>query len=99
MVMISAKRIVLIFLFSAVLTSGANAQTSTPDAGLKKYGNIAFADSVHHKYPIDTDRHIRMAWAFIHEKSHARKYTKRERKAMLLRIRAAAKAHGIHFKS
>jgi hypothetical protein len=74
-------------------------QPLTDDPGLKKYGNVAFADSVHHKYPIDTDQHIRIAWAFIHEKSHAAKYSKQERKEMMIRIREAAVAHGIHFKS
>jgi hypothetical protein len=69
------------------------------DAGLKKYGNVAFADSVHHKYPIDTDQHIRIAWASIHKKSHAAKYSKHERKEMLKRIREAALTHGIHFKA
>ncbi len=73
-------------------------QPGQEDAGLKKYGNVMFADSVHHKYPIDTDKHIRIAWAFIHEKSHAAKYSRGERKEMLRRIREAAAAHGIHFK-
>lgn len=97
--MISARRIAPIFVLAALFASGANAQRPAKDAGLKKYGNVAFADTVHHKYPIDTDKHIRIAWAFIHEKSHARKYTKAEREAMILRIRAAARAHGIQFKS
>jgi hypothetical protein len=88
-----------------LLLFGANAHTSSAqqqgndDPGLKKYGNVAFADSLHHKYPIDTDKHIRIAWAFIHLKSHSSKYTKSEKKEMIRRIREAAEAHGIHFKS
>jgi hypothetical protein len=97
--MSTARRILPIFAVAVLLARGAHAQNATQDAGLRKYGNVAFADTVHHKYPIDTDKHIRIAWAFVHEKSHARKYTKKEREAMLLRIRAAAKEHGIQFKS
>jgi hypothetical protein len=79
--------------------AGFAQQPAEQDAGLKKYGNVVFADSVHHKYPIDTDQHIRIAWAFMHKKSHAAKYSKRERKEMLRRIREAAFAHGLHFKA
>jgi hypothetical protein len=87
---------ILIVMFS--IASFAQ-QPDKEDAGLKKYGNVAFADSVHHKYPIDTDKHIRIAWAFIHRKSNKAKYSKQERKEMMRRIREAADAHGIHFKS
>jgi rhamnose utilization protein RhaD (predicted bifunctional aldolase and dehydrogenase) len=97
--MITAGRIIPIFVLAALLVNVAKAQQPTNDAGLKKYGNVVFADTLHHKYPLDTDKHIRIAWAFIHEKSHARKYTRKEREAMMLRIRAAARAHGIQFKS
>ncbi|HET6402745.1 MAG TPA: DUF6582 domain-containing protein [Candidatus Kapabacteria bacterium] len=94
----SARRIIPVFILTAFLASGANAQKPARDAGLKKYGNVAFADTTHHKYPIDTDKHIRIAWAFIHQKNHANKYTSKEREAIILRIRAAAKAHGIQFR-
>ena len=87
------------FILIAFLSPASMAQQGNDDAGLKKYGNVIFADSLHHKYPIDTDKHIRIAWAFIHEKSHAAKYSKKERKEMIRRIRNAAAAHGIHFKS
>lgn len=88
------KTIPLLTLFLACATFSQ--QPSSEDSGLKKYGNVVFADSLHHKYPIDTDKHIRIAWAFIHEKSHLAKYSRRERKQMLRRIRTAADAHGIH---
>ena len=94
----STRRILLVFVFASRLVSGANAQQPAKDAGLKKYGNVAFADTAHHKYPIDTDKHIRIAWAFIHQKKQANKYTTKEREAIILRIRAAAKAHGIQFR-
>lgn len=91
-------RITIVAILAISIAKGATAQQAKLDNGLKKYGNVAFADSVHHKYPIDTDKHIRVAWAFIHEKSHAQKYTPKEREIMILRIRAAAKAHGIEFR-
>jgi Family of unknown function (DUF6582) len=91
---ILAPLIVLSFFAESALF----AQAPATDAGLKKYGNVTFADSVHHKYPLDTEKHIRVAWAFIHQKSHASKYTKREREVIILRIRGAAKSHGIQFR-
>lgn len=96
--MISARSIFPFLVISTLLATLAIAQKPAQDAGLKKYGNVAFADTVQHKYPIDTDKHIRIAWAFIHQKSLARKYTRTERETMILRIRAAAKAHGIQFR-
>jgi hypothetical protein len=90
--------LVLFLIVEGARTSLAQ-QPGNDDPGLKKYGNVAFADSLHHKYPIDTDKHIRIAWAFLHQKSHSSKYTKSEKKEMLRRIREAAEANGIHFKS
>ncbi len=92
------RKAIIALIFPVFAAGASDAQQAKPDAGLKKYGNVSFADSIHHKYPIDTDKHIRVAWAFIHEKSHANKYTAKEREAMILRIRAAAKVHGIQFR-
>ncbi len=69
------------------------------DPGLKKYGNVTFADPVHHKYPIDNPSHIRAAWRSIHQKSHAAKYKPEELTQMKQRIRDAGTAKGIKFKS
>ncbi len=35
------------------------------DEGEKKYGDVKFADPADHKYPIDTDEHIRAAESYI----------------------------------
>ncbi len=88
--------VLLIMMFS--IASFAQ-QPAKVDPGLKKYGNVTFADPVHHKYPINTEKQIRGAWRFIHVKNHAAKYTPEELKAIHGRIRDAAASHGIHFKS
>jgi hypothetical protein len=87
--------VLLIMMFSIASFAQKPAKV---DPGLKKYGNVAFADPLHHKYPIDTDKHIRSAWTSIHVKNHAAKYTPEELKAVHGRILDAATAHGIHFK-
>jgi hypothetical protein len=86
-------------IFIAMLSQTAVAQKGNEDAGLKKYGNVVFADSVHHKYPFNTVKQIRAAWSFIHVKNHAAKYTPEELKIIHSRIQDAASSHGIHFKS
>ena len=55
-----------------------NIKNSYIDRGLKKYGNVKFADEINHKYPIDTPRHIYAAWRFLHMPHNYRKYIKEE---------------------
>jgi hypothetical protein len=38
-----------------------------PKTGIKKYGDVKFADIKNKKYPIDTEEHIRQSWAAICE--------------------------------
>ncbi|HEY3876659.1 MAG TPA: DUF6582 domain-containing protein [Candidatus Kapabacteria bacterium] len=68
------------------------------DPGLKKYGNVAFADPGHHKYPIDNASHTRGSWSAIHKKANASKYKPDELTAMKQRIHDAGVAQGIKFK-
>jgi len=63
-----------------------------PEEGLDKYGPTLFADPTNKKYPIDTPGRIKAAWAYIHQSSNKAKYTAGERRAILGRIRQAAKA-------
>jgi hypothetical protein len=63
-----------------------------PEEGLAKYGPTRFADPTNKKYPIDTPGRIKAAWAYIHQPSNKAKYTAGERRAILGRIRQAAKA-------
>ncbi len=39
-----------------------------------EYGNVAYADPVNKKYPIDTEEHIRAAWNYINQARNAAKY-------------------------
>jgi hypothetical protein len=66
-----------------------------PAEGLNKYGDTIFADPVNKKYPIDTPGRIKAAWAYIHQPSNASKYTARERRTIVSRIRKAAKAKAV----
>jgi uncharacterized protein DUF6582 len=66
-----------------------------PEEGLDKYGPTRFADPTNKKYPIDTPGRIKAAWAYIHQPSNEAKYTSAERRAILGRIRQAAKARRV----
>jgi uncharacterized protein len=62
-----------------------------PKEGTDKYGDVAFADPVNKKYPIDTEEHIRAAWNYINKGANAEKYTAEEVKTIKDRIIAAWK--------
>ncbi len=66
-----------------------------PKEGKREYGDVEFADTTNHKYPIDTDEHIRAAWSYINHKDNAAKYDKDEVATIKRRIKSAAKQHGI----
>ena len=99
-ILLSKRMKTIVIYFILLLAVPAMSQKPAKvDHGIKKYGNVAFADTAHHKYPIDTDKHIRIAWMSIHAKKHAARYSKEELTEVKRRILAAAAAHGIHFKS
>ena len=66
-----------------------------PKAGLRKYGDTTFADTVNKKYPIDTPGRIKAAWAYIHQPSNAEKYTAGEVRTIKARVRRAATARRV----
>lgn len=66
-----------------------------PEEGLRKYGDVEFADPVNHKYPIDTEDHVRAAWSYINQDDNAAKYDRDEVKLMKERIKRAAKRFGV----
>ena len=66
-----------------------------PDAGLREYGHVEFADPTNHKYPIDSPDHVRAAWSYINHRDNASKYDADEVKAIKDRIKRAAKKHGV----
>jgi hypothetical protein len=59
--------------------------------GLREYGDVEFADPVNHKYPIDTEEHVRAAWSYINHKDNAAKYDKDDLETIRNRIKKAAK--------
>jgi uncharacterized protein DUF6582 len=61
-----------------------------PKEGHRKYGNATFADPTNRKYPIDTPGRIKAAWAYIHQRANAKKYSGDEIRTMTARIRRAA---------
>jgi hypothetical protein len=70
-------------------------QDVNPDEGKREYGDVAFADSVNNKYPLDTDKHVRAAWTYINHKDNAAEYDKDEVELIKNRIKRAAKSHDI----
>jgi len=66
-----------------------------PKEGEREYGDVEFADTTNHKYPIDTPEHIRAAWSYINHKDNAAKYEASEVKTIKSRIKRAAKKHDI----
>jgi hypothetical protein len=71
----------------------------SPKEGAREYGNVAFADPINKKYPIDTEGHIRAAWSYINHKDNAAEYDADEVKTIKNRIKRAAKSHDIDIES
>jgi HK97 family phage major capsid protein len=64
-----------------------------------KYGNVPYADSKHHKYPIDTKAHVKAAWSYINMPKNAKFYSSGELATIKGKIKAAAKKFGIEISS
>lgn len=64
-----------------------------PKEGEDKYGdNADFADPKNKKYPLDSVKHIRAAWAYINMPKNAKKYDAKDLKTIKARIVAAWKS-------
>lgn len=63
------------------------------------YGDVKYADPGYRdnkkRYPIDTEKHIRAAWAYINVPKNAAEYTDEQLEQIKGRIKAAAKKIGI----
>ena len=70
-----------------------------PKEGVREYWDVEFADPVNKKYPIDTEKHIRAAWSYIHHEDNAAKYDRDELKTIKDRIKRAARKHDIDIDS
>jgi hypothetical protein len=66
-----------------------------PNDGIRRYGDVAFADPINNLYPIDTPEHVRSAWARIHIVRNAAFYTPDELDAIKSRIIEAAERFGV----
>lgn len=66
-----------------------------PERGEHEYGDVAFADPMNKKYPIDTPTHIRAAWSYINHPDNAAMYDAPDVKTIKGRIERAAKQHDI----
>lgn len=62
-----------------------------PKDGEKKYGNVEYADPKNKKYPLDTAKHIKAAWSYIHMPKNAAKYSSEDADAIKSKIAAAWK--------
>lgn len=70
-----------------------------PEEGERKYGNVAFADPVNKKYPLDTEAHVRAAHNYINHPENAAKYSAAEVKTIKERINQAAEKYGIEIRN
>lgn len=69
----------------------ANALTAGSD-----YADPGYQKDKKKRYPLDSERHIRAAWAFINRAENQEPYTAAQLKRIKQRIRAAAKKDGIN---
>jgi len=60
-----------------------------------EYGDVNYADKANHKYPLDTEKHVRAAWSYINMPKNARKYDSKKLSTIKNNIRAAMKKHDI----
>ena len=78
-------------------TAGDDPADAAASGADDPYGAVVYADPGYRpdgkkRYPIDTERHIRAAWAFIHQPNNARGYTAGQVERIKARIVAAWQA-------
>lgn len=77
--------------------SAAEVKFAASDNAKKPYGDVAYADPGYqkdgvHRYPIDTEGHIRSAWNYIHQADNAKPYSGEQVAKIKDAIEAAWKA-------
>lgn len=70
-------------------------QGVNPDAGIREYGDVLFADPVNSKYPVDTREHIEAARRYIHQERDQAFYSPQDVACIESRIKAAGAAMGL----
>ncbi|MDE2473116.1 MAG: hypothetical protein KGL35_31520 [Bradyrhizobium sp.] len=63
-----------------------------PKEGTDKYGDVEYADEANKKYPLDSAKHIKAAWSYIHMPKNAGKYSAEDAGTIKRKIVAAWKA-------
>jgi hypothetical protein len=69
------------------------------DDHFSEYGDVFYADEKNHKYPINTESHVRAAWSYIHMPKNHKGYSADEVSAIKEKIAAKAKHFGIELKA
>jgi Caudovirus prohead serine protease len=69
----------------------------------KPYGDVTYADPGYqedgkHRYPIDTEEHVRAAWSYINQEKNQSAYSSSELSSIKGKIKSAAKKFGIDIK-
>lgn len=82
---------------AAATASGDHNENAAGSGGADRYGDVSYADPGYcpdgrKRYPIDTERHIRAAWAFIHQPGNTRRYTAAQLEQIKARIVTAWQA-------
>lgn len=76
----------------------AKVKEFSEDDHYSKYGDVPYADRENHKYPIDTEKHVRAAWSYINMPKNAKKEGDKV-SAVKSRIKNASKKFGINIAS
>ncbi len=62
-------------------------------------GSLKFADPTNNKYPIDTEEHVRAAWAYINKQTNADEYSAKDVQEIKNRIKQAGEKYDIDFEA
>ena len=76
-------------------TSSASGAAVTEAATKIEYADPGYQKDKVQRYPLDTDTHVRSAWAYINQKDNAAQYSAGDLKKVRVRIIAAMKRIGV----
>lgn len=68
----------------------------------KPYGDVPYADpgfqpDGKHRYPLDSEDHVRAAWSYINQPGNQKPYSAEQLSTIKARIKAAGLKYGIKF--
>lgn len=61
-----------------------------------EYGDVEYADPKNHKYPIDSEEHVRAAWSYINMPKNQKGYSPDEVASIKKRIKSKFSKYGIN---